>query len=215
MKNQKDLLRQCLQLIILCFSSSVRFSLHQAADQIGRHQQVGAGGLGRKGRKASRRVFGRLQDSHVPEIRSKHDGKTAVNLANNLMIFIIFQTKINLLHDAVNSGKLEELKALLADEPDKGKKLSLAKDESGVGLLHKAVYYDLKDIVKWLCENYPETVITKDSVSIEHTMQFVIKVQYRFPLIPRTFKGIIFMAPISTGTIIDSSWKTQLTMYCV
>ncbi|XP_057668125.1 uncharacterized protein LOC130901063 isoform X2 [Diorhabda carinulata] len=73
-------------------------------------------------------------------------------------------SKISLLHDAVNSGRLNELKTLLNEEPtEKKKKLVMAKDESGVGLLHKAVYYDLKDIYKWLIEKYPATVSMRDS----------------------------------------------------
>ncbi|KAF5306990.1 hypothetical protein FQR65_LT07213 [Abscondita terminalis] len=71
-------------------------------------------------------------------------------------------TKINLLHDAVNSGRLEELQAHLEEEPDR-KKLILAKDDAGVGLLHKAVYYNLSDIVKWIVTNYPQAVTIKDS----------------------------------------------------
>ncbi|KAK9702905.1 hypothetical protein QE152_g29663 [Popillia japonica] len=72
-------------------------------------------------------------------------------------------SKISLLHDAVNSGRLEELQSLLDEEPDKKKRLVLAKDEAGVGLLHKAVYYDLKDIAKYLIENYPPTVHLRDA----------------------------------------------------
>lgn len=81
------------------------------------------------------------------------------------LYFFGFQSKISLLHDAVNSGRLEELQHLLDEEPEKKKKLVLAKDESGVGLLHKAVYYDLKDIYKWLIEKFPQTVSMRDSVS--------------------------------------------------
>lgn len=76
-----------------------------------------------------------------------------------------FKTKISLLHDAVNSGRLDELKSLLEEDPDKKKKLVLCKDEAGVGLLHKAVYYDLKYIYKYLIEKFPNMVSMKDSVS--------------------------------------------------
>ncbi|KAG5888058.1 hypothetical protein JTB14_032865 [Gonioctena quinquepunctata] len=72
-------------------------------------------------------------------------------------------SKISLLHDAVNSDRLEELKAILSEEPDKKKRMVLAKDETGVGLLHKAVYYDLKDIYKWLIEKFPFMVSMRDS----------------------------------------------------
>lgn len=43
----------------------------------------------------------------------------------------------------------------------------MAKDDSGVGLLHKAVYYDLKLIYKYLVEKYPHIIPLKDSVSYE------------------------------------------------
>lgn len=65
----------------------------------------------------------------------------------------------------MNSGRLEELQALLDEEPDKKKKLVLAKDEAGTGLLHKAVYYDLTDISKWLIETFPQIVSCTDAVS--------------------------------------------------
>lgn len=76
----------------------------------------------------------------------------------------MFQSKISLLHDAVNSGKLDELKTLLEEDPDKKKKLVFCKDEAGVGLLHKAVYYDLKNIHRYLIDKYPNLVPMKDSV---------------------------------------------------
>lgn len=66
----------------------------------------------------------------------------------------------------MNSGKLDELKSLLEEDPDKKKKLVLCKDDAGVGLLHKAVYYDLKNIYKYLIEKYPHIVNMKDSVSL-------------------------------------------------
>ncbi|KAJ8912627.1 hypothetical protein NQ315_015139 [Exocentrus adspersus] len=72
-------------------------------------------------------------------------------------------SKIHLLHDAVNSGRLEELQSILDEEPEKKKKLVLAKDDSGVGLLHKAVYYDLKDIFKWLIDKFPHMVSLRDA----------------------------------------------------
>ncbi|CAG9865308.1 unnamed protein product [Phyllotreta striolata] len=73
-------------------------------------------------------------------------------------------SKISLLHDAVNSDRLEELQSLLDAERDtKKRKMATAKDETGVGLLHKAVYYDLKDIYKWLIEKYPYIVSIRDS----------------------------------------------------
>ncbi|KAK9881639.1 hypothetical protein WA026_017161 [Henosepilachna vigintioctopunctata] len=71
-------------------------------------------------------------------------------------------TQIGLLHDAVNGGKLEELQSILEENKERKKKLVLSKDENGVGLLHKAVYYDLKDIYKYLIEKFPHTVSQKD-----------------------------------------------------
>ncbi|GLV41893.1 uncharacterized protein CBL_00355 [Carabus blaptoides fortunei] len=71
-------------------------------------------------------------------------------------------SKINLLHDAVSGGSLEELQSIIQEDCSKRKKLVLCKDQSGIGLLHKAIYYDLGDIVKWLIENYPQTVTVKD-----------------------------------------------------
>jgi hypothetical protein len=71
-----------------------------------------------------------------------------------------------LLHDSVNSGRVAELKALLNEEsPDRRKKLVMAKDDSGVGLLHKAIYYDLKDIYKYLIDKFSHIVSLKDAVS--------------------------------------------------
>lgn len=93
----------------------------------------------------------------------------------NLSKISLFQSKISLLHDAVNSGRLEELQSLLDEEPDKKKRLVLAKDEAGVGLLHKAVYYDLKDIAKYLIENYPPTVHLRDAVSM---IRIFLKMQF-------------------------------------
>ncbi|XP_063891963.1 uncharacterized protein LOC110374720 isoform X2 [Helicoverpa armigera] len=39
----------------------------------------------------------------------------------------------------------------------------MCKDEAGVGLLHKAVYYDYMDIAEYLVKNYPQLVHQKDS----------------------------------------------------
>nr|XP_023023300.1 uncharacterized protein LOC111511520 isoform X2 [Leptinotarsa decemlineata] len=39
----------------------------------------------------------------------------------------------------------------------------MAKDETGVGLLHKAIYYDLEDIYKWLIQKFPFMVSMRDS----------------------------------------------------
>ncbi|KAL1497770.1 hypothetical protein ABEB36_008672 [Hypothenemus hampei] len=72
-------------------------------------------------------------------------------------------SKISLLHDALNSDRLGEIQSILDEEPEKKKKLVMAKDDSGVGLLHKAVYYDLKSIYRWLIDKFPHTVHMRDS----------------------------------------------------
>lgn len=41
----------------------------------------------------------------------------------------------------------------------------MCRDETGVGLLHKAVFYDFMDISEYLVKNYPQLVHTRDSVS--------------------------------------------------
>lgn len=94
-------------------------------------------------------------------------------LVKNVDCFFL-QSKMSLLHDAVNSGKLEELKALLDEDPDKRKKFVMCKDEAGVGLLHKAVYYDLKDIYKHLLDNFPQMVAQKDSVKVTNNSRFFV-----------------------------------------
>lgn len=96
------------------------------------------------------------------------------------------------MHDAVNSGRLEELHSLLEEEPDKKKKIVAAKDEAGVGLLHKAVYYELKDIYKYLINNFPHIVHLKDSV---------------------IFTGIKQNSSISTAYLYTGR-KDPLSLYC-
>ncbi|XP_066245857.1 uncharacterized protein [Euwallacea similis] len=72
-------------------------------------------------------------------------------------------SKIALMHDSLNSDRLPELQSILDEEPEKKKKLVMAKDDSGIGLLHKAVYYDLKSIYRWLIDKYPHLANVKDS----------------------------------------------------
>ncbi|KYB25432.1 hypothetical protein TcasGA2_TC034478 [Tribolium castaneum] len=101
-------------------------------------------------------------DGHGKKLVGEYsaDYKTRTFLKNvpNLM------TKISLLHDAVNSGRLEELQSLLDEEPiERRKRLVTAKDDFGVGLLHKAIYYDLKNIYKYLIDKFPHLVPLKDS----------------------------------------------------
>jgi hypothetical protein len=75
----------------------------------------------------------------------------------------MLQAKIEMLHEAVSRDHLGDMEMLLQEE--KSKRMALCKDAAGVPLLHKAVYYNHQDIVKWLVENYPLTVGTKDRVS--------------------------------------------------
>lgn len=42
------------------------------------------------------------------------------------------------------------------------RKLALSKDDSGLGLLHKAVYHGHREIVEWLLEKHPECLEVKD-----------------------------------------------------
>lgn len=44
-------------------------------------------------------------------------------------------------------------------------KFVMCRDEAGVGLLHKAVFYDFMDIAEYLVRNYPPLVHVRDSVS--------------------------------------------------
>lgn len=68
-----------------------------------------------------------------------------------------------MLHEAVSKGHLRDMEKLLGEE--KSQRMALCKDGAGVPLLHKAVYYNHLDIVKWLVEAYPLTVSAKDKVS--------------------------------------------------
>ena len=40
-----------------------------------------------------------------------------------------------------------------------------SQDENGTGLLHKAVYYNHRDIADWLMDKYPESMSVRDNVS--------------------------------------------------
>lgn len=79
--------------------------------------------------------------------------------------FFIFQSKIELVHDAVSGNSLPELQNLLNEDGGK-RKLASCKDQAGVGLLHKAVYYDLPEIVHYLVDNYTYLINQKDKVTI-------------------------------------------------
>ncbi|XP_044733018.1 uncharacterized protein LOC123295663 isoform X2 [Chrysoperla carnea] len=72
-----------------------------------------------------------------------------------------FMSKIELVHDAVSGNSLPELQSLLNEDGGK-RKLASCKDQAGVGLLHKAVYYDLPEIVHYLVDNYTYLINQKD-----------------------------------------------------
>ncbi|XP_068082154.1 uncharacterized protein [Anabrus simplex] len=72
-----------------------------------------------------------------------------------------YMAKMEMLHEAVNRGQLSDMQTILGEDP-RSKKLALCKDNNGVGLLHKAVYYDQQPIVNWLTENFPNTTALKD-----------------------------------------------------
>ena len=44
-------------------------------------------------------------------------------------------------------------------------KSTMQQDENGTGLLHKAVYYNHRDIADWLMDKYPESMTVRDNVS--------------------------------------------------
>ncbi|CAH2234512.1 jg1653 [Pararge aegeria aegeria] len=73
--------------------------------------------------------------------------------------------KCDALHAAVEKGSLLELQELL-DHDHNRQKYVACYDEAGVGLLHKAVFYNYTDIVVWLVNNYSQLVHQRDSVSI-------------------------------------------------
>ncbi|XP_034178456.2 uncharacterized protein LOC117603414 isoform X2 [Osmia lignaria lignaria] len=92
----------------------------------------------------------RLLGEHSPDLRTRVFLKGLPN----------YLTKISQVHEAAVRGSLGETQRLILEEPKK--KLAIAKDPSGIPLLHKAVYYDQLDIVEWLVQNYPITVQQKD-----------------------------------------------------
>ncbi|KAJ8721979.1 hypothetical protein PYW08_004381 [Mythimna loreyi] len=80
-------------------------------------------------------------------------------LSNHLTTLV---TKCDALHAAVEKGSLLELQELLESDYNR-RKFVMCRDEAGVGLLHKAVFYDYMDIAEYLVKNYPEMVHQKDS----------------------------------------------------
>lgn len=55
------------------------------------------------------------------------------------------------------------------------RKYVMCRDEAGVGLLHKAVFYDYMDIAEYLVKNYPQLVHQKDSVSSFGSLVVIFK----------------------------------------
>lgn len=77
-----------------------------------------------------------------------------------------------MLHDAVTKGQLRDVQILLnTKSPEfsvlkpKAENLVSSKDNAGVGLLHKAIYYDHQHIIEWLVHQYPATMKIRDKVS--------------------------------------------------
>lgn len=76
-----------------------------------------------------------------------------------------------MLHDAVTKGQLRDLQILLDTTSPvfsvlkpKAENLVSCIDNAGVGLLHKAVYYDHPHIIEWLIHHYPATMKMRDKV---------------------------------------------------
>ncbi|KAM3965338.1 uncharacterized protein ACR2FA_000730 [Aphomia sociella] len=86
----------------------------------------------------------------------------ALPLAHHLPTLI---AKCDALHAAVERGSLLELQVLLEllDSDYNRRKYIMCRDEAGVGLLHKAIFYDYMDIAEWLVKQYPLLVHQKDS----------------------------------------------------
>ncbi|CAH0691752.1 unnamed protein product [Spodoptera exigua] len=82
-----------------------------------------------------------------------------LSLSNHLPTLV---AKCDALHAAVEKGSLLELQELLESDYNR-RKYVMCRDEAGVGLLHKAVFYDYMDIAEYLVRNYPQLVHQKDS----------------------------------------------------
>ncbi|KAL2711956.1 Arginine kinase [Vespula squamosa] len=92
----------------------------------------------------------RLLGEHSPDLRTRVFLKGLPN----------YLTKISQTHDTVTRGSLVETQRIVTEEPKK--KLAIAKDPSGIPLIHKAIYHDQPEIVAWLVHNYPITTQQKD-----------------------------------------------------
>ena len=82
-----------------------------------------------------------------------------------------FQARIDMVHEAVTKGHLEDVRALTKFRSPvfsvlkaKPENLINSIDSAGAGLLHKAVFYDHVDLVRWLAENFPKSVHVRDKV---------------------------------------------------
>lgn len=87
-----------------------------------------------------------------------------------------------MIHDAVTKGHLRDLQMLMnITSPvysllkPKAENLVISKDNAGAGLLHKAVYYDYPEIIRWLVRNYPATVHVQDKVNFHQNKYTVLK----------------------------------------
>lgn len=72
----------------------------------------------------------------------------------------LFQAKIAELHDAVSRGDLNKLKSAMPSGDHAMKNVSLCKDLTGTGLLHKAVYNGFSHIVQVRASRAPSTANT-------------------------------------------------------
>lgn len=69
------------------------------------------------------------------------------------------QSKIRQLHTAVERGNLLEVKRLITAD------LSKSRDKGGRGLLHKAVLFERRFVIKYLLKEFPKMVHVEDYVS--------------------------------------------------
>uniref|UniRef100_A0A0K8SP53 Uncharacterized protein n=1 Tax=Lygus hesperus TaxID=30085 RepID=A0A0K8SP53_LYGHE len=73
---------------------------------------------------------------------------------------IVLKKKIEELHAAARIGNIETVDTILKSEPNMN--LELSRDNSGTGLLHKAVIHGHVPLQEWLLKNYPKTVEVLD-----------------------------------------------------
>ena len=108
--------------------------------------------------------------------------------SNSAVLFYIhFQRTIRRLHVAIENGNLHEIKQHMIN------RLAVCRDKGGRGLLHKAVLYERRFIIKYFLKEYPQMVHIRDFVSsliftnrlFRHSWlitAFVIRVIRRVPL---------------------------------